>query len=90
MSDAAAIAVPAAAPAAVPAPASPPAPDGTDLFATLLGLALPVFYMWHRLLNRVFPQRVSDEGERQGMDLHELGAGAYPEFVVHREDFGQR
>jgi Amt family ammonium transporter len=58
--------------------------------STLLGFALPVFYAWHRLLNRVYPQRVSDEGERQGMDLHELGAGAYPEFVIHREDFSQR
>jgi Amt family ammonium transporter len=58
--------------------------------STLLGFALPVFYAWHRLLNRLYPQRVSDQGERQGMDLHELGAGAYPEFVIHREDFSQR
>lgn len=58
--------------------------------STLLGLALPVFYGWHQLLNRISPQRVSDEGERQGLDLHELGAGAYPEFVIHREDFSQR
>jgi Amt family ammonium transporter len=58
--------------------------------STLLGFALPLFYAWHRLLNRVYPQRVSDQGERQGMDLHELGAGAYPEFVIHREDFSQR
>jgi len=29
---------------------------------------------------------VAREGERQGMDLHELGAGAYPEFITHSED----
>ena len=28
--------------------------------------------------------RVSEEGERQGLDLHEHGAPAYPEFVVNR------
>jgi len=28
--------------------------------------------------------------ERQGMDLSELGANAYPEFVTHREDFMRR
>jgi hypothetical protein len=33
---------------------------------------------------------VAAEGERQGMDLYELGAGAYPEFVTHGEDFTQR
>jgi Amt family ammonium transporter len=30
---------------------------------------------------------VEAEGEWQGMDLHELGAGAYPEFVVHSDEF---
>jgi Amt family ammonium transporter len=33
---------------------------------------------------------VSFEGDQQGMDLHELGADAYPEFVVHSEEFIQR
>ncbi len=28
--------------------------------------------------------RISEEGERQGLDLHEHGAPAYPEFVVNR------
>jgi Amt family ammonium transporter len=41
----------------------------------------------NRLLNRFYPFRVSIEGERQGMDLHELGAGAYPEFVTHTDEF---
>jgi hypothetical protein len=33
---------------------------------------------------------VAVEGERQGMDLFELGAGAYPDFMTHRDEFGQR
>ncbi len=58
--------------------------------ATLLGFVLPVVYGLNWLLDRLTPQRVPPEAERQGLDLHELGAGAYPEFVIHREDFLQR
>jgi Amt family ammonium transporter len=54
--------------------------------ATLLGLILPLVYLLFALLNRVVPFRVDPDGERIGMDLHELGGGAYPEFVVHRDD----
>ena len=31
--------------------------------------------------------RAAAERERQGLDLHELGAGAYPEFLTHTEEF---
>jgi Amt family ammonium transporter len=58
--------------------------------ATLLGFVLPLTYGVNRLLNRFYPYRVSIEGERQGMDLHELGAGAYPEFVTHGDEFFPR
>jgi len=54
--------------------------------ATLLGLALPLVYLAFWLVNRVIPFRVDPDGERVGMDLHELGGGAYPEFVIHRDD----
>ena len=54
--------------------------------ATLLGLALPLVYLLFWLANRVIPFRVDPDGERIGMDLHELGGGAYPEFVIHRDD----
>ncbi len=57
--------------------------------ATLLGFVLPVTYGLNWLLDRVYRQRVDVEGEWRGMDLHELGAGAYPEFVVHSDDFIQ-
>jgi len=53
---------------------------------TLVAFVLPMTYALNRLLNRFYPQRVSAEGESHGLDLYELGAGAYPEFVVHRED----
>ena len=55
--------------------------------ATLLGFVLPLTYSVNWVLNRIYPFRASVEGERQGMDLHELGAGAYPEFITHTEDF---
>jgi Ammonia permease len=58
--------------------------------ATLLGCMLPLTYGVNWLLNRLYPQRVAREGERNGMDLFELGAGAYPEFLTHNEEFTQR
>jgi Amt family ammonium transporter len=58
--------------------------------STLLGFVLPLTYGLNWVLNRFYPQRVDEEGERQGMDLFELGAGAYPEFVVHSDEFIQR
>jgi Amt family ammonium transporter len=57
--------------------------------ATLLGFVLPACYGLGWLLDRFYPQRVSAEGEWRGMDLDELGAGAYPEFVIHGDDFSQ-
>jgi ammonium transporter, Amt family len=54
--------------------------------AALLGIFLPLVYLLFWLLNRVVPFRVDPEAERVGMDLHELGGGAYPEFVIHRDE----
>ena len=58
--------------------------------ATLLGFILPLTYSVNWTLARLVPYRVSSDGERQGLDLHELGADAYPEFVVHADEFLQR
>jgi len=55
--------------------------------ATLLGFVLPLTYALNWLIGRFTPHRVAPEGERVGMDMHELGAGAYPEFVIHADDF---
>jgi Amt family ammonium transporter len=58
--------------------------------ATVLGFVFPLAYGLNWLLNRVSPFRTDSEGEWQGLDLHELGAGAYPEFVSQGEEFMPR
>ncbi|MFZ0661401.1 MAG: hypothetical protein WAM66_01810 [Acidobacteriaceae bacterium] len=58
--------------------------------ATLLGLVLPVLYVLYWLLNRAIPFHTHPHGEHIGMDLHELGSGAYPEFVMHTDEFAPR
>jgi ammonium transporter, Amt family len=58
--------------------------------ATLIGFVLPLTYGLNWALDRFFRQRVAPEGERQGLDLYELGAGAYPEFVTHLEEWTQQ
>ncbi len=57
--------------------------------ATLLGFVLPFTYTLNWLVNRFYPQRIPPEEERQGADLYELGAGAYPEFMIHTDEFSQ-
>jgi len=54
--------------------------------AALLGIMLPLVYLLFAIVNRIVPFRADSEGERIGMDLHELGGGAYPEFVIHRDE----
>jgi Amt family ammonium transporter len=54
--------------------------------ATLVGFVLPLTYGFNWLLNRFRPMRVPPEGERLGLDLYELGAGAYPDFLTHNDD----
>lgn len=58
--------------------------------ATLVGFIFPLTYGLNWLLDRFYPQRVDREGEVQGIDLHELGSDAYPEFVTHTEEVFQR
>jgi Amt family ammonium transporter len=80
-------------------PGSGPAPDSTRAehilaqvvgVATLLGFMLPLIHAANLLLNRIAPYRVDSDGDWQGMDIRELGAGAYPEFVVHADEFVPR
>ena len=54
--------------------------------ATLIGFVLPLTYGLNRLQNRIRPQRVRPESERQGLDLSELGASAYPDLITHSDD----
>jgi len=53
--------------------------------STLLGFVLPLTYLIVLLLNRISRMRAAPEAERQGLDLHELGAGAYPDFMTHND-----
>jgi Amt family ammonium transporter len=57
---------------------------------TLLGVLLPLLHGAHLLLNRFIRFRVDADGDWQGMDIRELGAGAYPEFVIHADEFVPR
>ena len=54
--------------------------------ATLLGFMLPLMHALNLLLNRILPYRVDRDGDWQGMDIRELGAGAYPEFMIHPDE----
>jgi Amt family ammonium transporter len=58
--------------------------------ATLLGCMLPLLHVGNLLLNWLVPYRVDSDGDWQGMDIRELGAGAYPEFVIHADEFVPR
>ncbi len=57
---------------------------------TLLGFLLPLIHGINLILNRLLPYRVDRDGDWQGMDIRELGAGAYPEFVIHADEFVPR
>ena len=57
------------------------------MLSALLGFVLPVTYCLNLLLNRVYPQRIGKDGERQGLDMSELGAGAYPELAQVTKDY---
>jgi Amt family ammonium transporter len=56
------------------------------MLSALLGFVLPLTYCLNLLLNRVYPQRISKDGERQGLDMCELGGGAYPELTPITKD----
>ena len=60
----------------------------TVLLAQLIGSAIvtvstfAVAYAVMYLVNAIGLLRVSEEGERHGLDLHEHGISAYPEYVI--------
>jgi Amt family ammonium transporter len=57
------------------------------MVSALLGFVLPLTYCLNLLLNRVYPQRIHKDGERQGLDMSELGSGAYPELTPVTKDY---
>jgi Amt family ammonium transporter len=58
--------------------------------ATLVGIFLPLIHGANLLINRFLPYRTDRDGDWQGMDIRELGSGAYPEFVIHADEFVPR
>jgi Amt family ammonium transporter len=62
--------------------------DASQLWAQVLDVAvLAVFgfvmaYVWFKLSNLITPIRVSREVEIQGLDIPEMGALGYPDFVL--------
>src|SRR6185369_6826576 len=54
--------------------------------STLLGFIFLLVYLLFWLLNSVVFFCVVSDGDRLGMDLHELKNRAYPEFVIHRDE----
>jgi Amt family ammonium transporter len=54
--------------------------------STLLGIMFPLSYGLNWTLNFFARQRVELSNERKGMDLHELGGIAYPEFSLQPDD----
>lgn len=49
---------------------------------TLLGFVFSLSYIFNLLVDLVVGQRVSPESELEGLDLPEMGAVGYPEFVL--------
>ena len=56
------------------------------MFSALLGFVLPLVYILNWILDHFYPQRISKDGERQGLDMFELGAGAYPEWTAGNKE----
>lgn len=54
--------------------------------AAIAGVLFPLAYLLLAGMNRMVAFRVDPDGERLGMDLQELGGGAYPEFMIHRDE----
>ncbi len=43
-----------------------------------------VMYIFFTILNKITPLRVSEEMEVDGLDQHEVGVTAYPDFTIHK------
>ncbi len=64
--------------------------DSSQLVAQLIdGAVVAVFgfvmaYIWFKISNVITPIRVSPETEMQGLDIPEMGALGYPDFVIKK------
>jgi len=59
---------------------------GAEVIGVVVNVAFvfTVMYLFFKLLNRVIPIRVPAEVELEGLDLHEVGVEAYPDFNQRR------
>ena len=62
--------------------------DASQLWMQLINAAVVIVfgfvmaYVWFKVSNLITPIRVSEEVERQGLDVPEMGALGYPDFTV--------
>jgi ammonium transporter, Amt family len=54
---------------------------------TLLGFVFTLSFLFNIFVDHFIGQRVSPQSELEGLDLPEMGALGYPEFVL--KSFGQ-
>jgi ammonium transporter, Amt family len=53
--------------------------------ATVVVFGFVMAYAWFKLSNLITPIRVSEDVEREGLDIPEMGAHGYPDFAVKGE-----
>jgi Amt family ammonium transporter len=53
--------------------------------ATLIGFVFSLSFIFNFLIDLFVGQRVSARAELEGLDIPEMGALGYPEFVIHAE-----
>src|SRR5262249_5033579 len=56
--------------------------------ATLIGLVFTLSFVFNLILDAFVGQRVSARSELEGLDIPEMGALGYPEFVLKAEAVG--
>ncbi len=54
--------------------------------AVLIVWGFGVSFVWFKFLNKVWGLRVKPEVELEGLDLEEMGALAYPDFVIQQSE----
>lgn len=62
--------------------------DASQLVAQIVSIVVVIVwgfgvsFVFFKILDKIIPMRVSPEEELEGLDLHEIGALAYPEFSI--------
>ena len=56
--------------------------------ATLIGFVFTFSFVLNLIIHAVIGQRVSAQVELEGLDIPEMGAVAYPDFVLKAEAMG--